>query len=376
MFFTVGLHGVIYGERGVGKTSLAAVSANLLTQAATTVRVNCDVSDDFASLWTKVVEDLIAKTRSLRYSHVEGFSEAAANAIEILSYDETTPSRVRQALQVLTEVHPLMIFFDEFDRVPDESDTRILIADTIKGVSDHLVNATLIVVGVADDVESLIAQHQSISRNLKQVHMPRMEPGEMEDIIAGGFERLQISAPPDVMHTLVHVPQGLPHFAHLLAQEAARLAVLTGRNFLTEDDCSKAIAAAIDQTDEDITRRYNAATRTHQAHALFETILLACALAIPDETGYFMPGELRDHLERITSEKYDFDRFNKQLKRFCEDRGPVLERRGRGHQWRYRFINPMMRPYVIMKALDRGVDSAKLNLAPPPGSPSERGQLF
>ena len=41
-----------------------------------------------------------------------------------------------------------------------------------------------------------------------------------------------------------------------------------------------------------------------------------------------------------------------------EGRGAVLERLGKPHRHRYRFSNPLMQPYVLM----RGLESALLDL--------------
>src|SRR5438874_2079299 len=61
-----GAHAVIYGERGVGKTSLANVSPVLysIETAAQVIasRVACDGTDDFPALWRKVFST-IQRTR-------------------------------------------------------------------------------------------------------------------------------------------------------------------------------------------------------------------------------------------------------------------------------------------------------------------------
>src|SRR5262245_15419507 len=54
-----GQHAVIYGERGVGKTSLVTVVAEMLGGSGVlTVRANCDSSDDFASVWRKALSEI------------------------------------------------------------------------------------------------------------------------------------------------------------------------------------------------------------------------------------------------------------------------------------------------------------------------------
>jgi ABC-type multidrug transport system ATPase subunit len=57
----------------------------------------------------------------------------------------------------------LIIVFDEFDRILDMT-TRRMMADTIKALSDHDVSVTIVIVGVADSVDDLLSQHESIER--------------------------------------------------------------------------------------------------------------------------------------------------------------------------------------------------------------------
>src|SRR3989304_1694756 len=52
-----GLHAIVFGERGVGKTSLAHVLESFLQGMGRTIiapRVACDTSDTYATVWRKV----------------------------------------------------------------------------------------------------------------------------------------------------------------------------------------------------------------------------------------------------------------------------------------------------------------------------------
>ena len=54
-----GQHAVVYGERGVGKTSLVTVVAELLAgSGVATARAICDSSDDFSSVWRKALSEI------------------------------------------------------------------------------------------------------------------------------------------------------------------------------------------------------------------------------------------------------------------------------------------------------------------------------
>ena len=82
-------------------------------------------------------------------------------------------------------------------------------------------------------------------------------------------------------------------------------------------------------------------------------MLLACALAQVDENGFFVSADVRGPLNIITGRNYDIPNFSQHLDKFSADstRGPVLEKSGTTRRFRFRFKNPLLQPYVIMRGL-------------------------
>ena len=66
---------------------------------------------------------------------------------------------------------PSIIIIDEVGRIA-ATDTAVLLADTVKSLSDNSVNTTLVLVGVVDSVDQFYCSTQSIERALVQIHMP------------------------------------------------------------------------------------------------------------------------------------------------------------------------------------------------------------
>ena len=165
------------GERGVGKTSLANVLSSYLepftSETIASARVNCygrdNVHADMNSLFRQV-----------------GFP--TKGEYEPLTLDDVLDTLRKE------DARKLILIVDEFDRIQDP-DIDTLFADTIKTLSDFDVDTTLILVGVADDVDDLITEHESINRCLVQIHLPRMTVEELEAIINFGIETvgMQIS---------------------------------------------------------------------------------------------------------------------------------------------------------------------------------------
>lgn len=359
-----GRHGVIFGERGVGKTSLANVSGEYQKQLGNIwLRVPCNTADNFETVWTRMFEHLsvLPKSRPREYGHLETVVELAQDLY--LSGDTGSPESVRRSLQALTDLVGVVVCLDEFDRIQDEG-TSVLMSDCIKTLSDQMIAATLVIVGVADTVDSLVANHQSIQRAMTQVRMPRMNPEEIEEIIDNGYGAAHLSVSDLVRRWLIEVPQGLPYYAHLIAREAGRSALRENRDEVGKPDWAAAVREAAALTDQTIVRTYSDAITSSQ-RTIFEEVILACAMTTKDDLGFFTPPDVRDPLSMIMEERYELPRYSDHLAQLCE-RGPILERRGGERRWRYRFVDPMMQPYVVVK----GIQSGKLKFSSEPEQPS------
>ena len=324
-----GQHVGLYGERGVGKTSLASVLAEYFSNAAIEPRlraviVNCSTEDTFASLWGSVFAEL-----------------------EVAAGRDFSPEGVRRQLQALDE--PALIVLDELDRLEDDEALTAL-ADTIKTLSDHAVASKLVLVGVARSIGELVGEHASIVRALVQIELPRMTLPELGEILANGCRQAGLSVKPDAAHDIAALSEGLPHYTHLLGLHAGQMAVQDDRVEVTATDVQTAIPKAVDR--HTILSDYQRATRSARRDALFSQVLLACALAPKNQLGYFTSGAIRDPLETIAGRRIEIPAFSNHLSQFLEpERGAVLQREGSSRRYFYRFTDPIFQPYVVLTGL-------------------------
>jgi Cdc6-like AAA superfamily ATPase len=350
----VGQHAILYGERGVGKTSLGRIlPKKLLGREMVPIialMINCDSGDSFPSIWSKVFSEIPSEFMDENIPYEENTPN---------QFLDITPHEVRKNIEVLTGKGIVCVILDEFDKIQDEG-ARTLIADTIKLFSDRAVHATIIIIGVSDDLTGLIREHHSIERCLAQIHMPRMARKELEGIVLGGLKKVGMTIENQCLSEITGLSKGLPHYTHLLALNAGRQALDDKLLEIAPIHIKKAIQSALTQVQESIRDNYDKSTYSSRKGTLYSQVLLACALAEADDFGHFQPIDVCDPLNGIIPEKSPFttDRFASHLKAFCEpDRGAVLTRIGVEYRWRYRFSNPLMQPYVIMRGIESGLIS-------------------
>ena len=355
-----GMHCILFGERGVGKTSLANILPAFLASTGAelvTASINCDTNDDYASLIRKLMHEII----TVQWMRSAGFGKDFTMERNPLSQslpENPRPNDVRLLLQSI-DVKPLLIL-DEFDRIVDRDCIRVM-SDTIKTLSDRAVPATIVLVGVADNVDSLLREHRSIERCLAQVRMPRMNAAELQGIIDKGLERVDMAVDDSIKWYIPAVAQGYPHYAHLLALDAARHAVRNGREVVGRDDIESSIGDAIDHTEHSIQDGYLKAVYSANRTALYEQVLLACALADTDNLNFFSAQAVQGPLSRILGSNREIPAFARHLDAFCkEERGPTLVKEGQTRRYRYRFAVPLLRPYVLLQGIAKGLISADI----------------
>lgn len=337
-----GQHAILYGDRGVGKTSLANIIKEQVFgkgQLHEVIKRNCTTQHDFKIIWQQVFY---------------GWTLDGKPAVEMLG-DSPTAFEVYQLLGAIAAQRRPIIILDEFDRIRDKL-THEMIADTIKQLADESVSATIIIVGVAQSVSELFGGHESIHRNVQQVPMPRMAPHELSDIFFKRMSILGMSIDQDTLSTIVKLSQGLPGYTHLLGQHACVSAIERQSVEVSFDDLLAAMKICVEGVDETVREGYHRAVRSTKPLNKYREALLACALAETNDKGFFSASSVREPFSMIVQKASDIPSFARHLQEFCSgDRGPTLIRVGKPKSYEYRFADGLLRPYVIIRGLSEGM---------------------
>jgi Cdc6-like AAA superfamily ATPase len=344
-------HPIIFGERGVGKTSLANFAARVLERRGALVcKHACSSTSNFES----IVRSLFQQIRLKGTDTGVGF-EKKDEIIEssVANLLPSGPISVQAALGVLKPIRstPVVLIVDEFDRIQDPA-VRSSIADLIKGASDESIPVTVALVGVADDLTGLIGAHPSVERNILQVHLPLMSPAEIKKIAEQGGKYAGIEFADEVSNKIVQLSQGFPYYAHLLCLYSALNAVQNFRIKVIRDDLKQAVLASVEDADRSLREAYNLAIASSR-ETLFPDVLYAAARAKTNEVGTFSPTDMAAVTIAAGKQLSIYALYYPLSRLILPERGPILKRIGQPRRYRYKFANPMMRQFILLKQAEQ-----------------------
>jgi Cdc6-like AAA superfamily ATPase len=358
-----GLHIVLFGERGVGKSSLANiiepvvyVMEDSLTggtpKPRLVAKVNINRGDTFSAAWKRLFDEV----SWIEDKPVMGLAPAPSKVRMTLRQafqidDDPSIDDVRRTLMALPRS---IVIFDEFDR--GSASLKTDFTDLIKALSDYAVDSTIVLVGVADTIDQLFQGHASIARALVQIHLPRMHEKELREILDRGSKALGMSFTDAASTLTVKMSQGLPHYTHLIGLYATREATKRLSRQVAVEDVHSSFDKAISHAIQGLQEQYLKAVHSAHKDALYDQILLACAAASScanDVLGYFHPIDVVKPLAKILNRtNVRIATFQKHIAEFCEPaRGKILERAGTPRAYKYRFCEPLLPPFIFMTAI-------------------------
>jgi Cdc6-like AAA superfamily ATPase len=326
--FSKGRHGAVFGERGVGKTSLVSIFHLDLPRASDVcyIYVQCTQRDTFSSIWRRAL-----KRMQFSLDGKPCFGDQLVG-------DEVLPDDVELVLANFGPNDQPIIVFDEFDRVKDIN-AKTAMSETIKQLSNSPTPCTVIIVGVADSVQDLVEQHQSLSRALVQVRMPRMNGKELRDIVASRLRRTPVKITDEALWRISYLASGLPFYSHALGQASALLAVKRHQLQITEKTANDAIPDCFADLDQTLIDAYVKATIETRKGNIFKHVLAACALAELDELGRFSAASVETILSKIIGREMKAPSFSFHLNELCSaERGLILTKSGSRSHFRFKFV--------------------------------------
>jgi Cdc6-like AAA superfamily ATPase len=237
------LHTVIYGDRGIGKTSILHVLAQAARDARyLVIYVSTGTNSDF----DEVFRSIAAKLPLLYHADFGPTSPEAERGDTLADILPATPISVRVASDYCTKLvgTRALILVDEFDR-SGSAEFKRNIAEFLKNLSDRQVRVQLVIAGVAANLTEILAEIPSIRRNIFAAEIPRMSAEEIRQLVRKGEVASGLTFEPAAVEFIVSVANGFPYLASLLCQYVGLAALDEARMRVIAGDVATAISEVL-----------------------------------------------------------------------------------------------------------------------------------
>ena len=250
------LHLVLYGDRGIGKTSIMRVIAELAKDADYYVSyTSCGKDTQFDSL----IRGIAKRIPLLYHDEFDPTDSAVEKGETLESLFHEGEVTVADATAIFEHLHGTQFLFllDEFDRVSSSS-VREQIAELIKNLSDRGVPIQLVIAGVASNLTALFSHIPSIRRNLIGMPITRLTEKETEQLLELGAYKSSVTFGPRAKAMIIRWSHGLPYIAQLVALHASISAIRRGSKAVEMQD----VDVAGQEAEVEIGLRLSEGTRT------------------------------------------------------------------------------------------------------------------
>jgi hypothetical protein len=222
----------IYGDRGVGKTSLGlTVAYSHQSSSGDPLKRVCEPDTTFGSLMTSVVNGLEGQKKPQGARSFAGKLgvTAAGYGVEVSgshkkdglqSISNSDLNTVVNSLLNAAKVHKeeTVVLIDEFDRIASDLE-RTRFADFIKQIGDQSIPIKFVFCGVGDSLTKLLGSHESSFRYLESVPVPRLGHEARFEIMDRASAAFQVSLDDRYRYRIAAISDGFPYYVHLLCEK-------------------------------------------------------------------------------------------------------------------------------------------------------------
>lgn len=279
-FISRGWVPIVYGEYGVGKTSLARHVLKHHSEIGKLVNVESVEGKEFEEIVQQILEKVgfsIARketstnstTRSLETSGKtpikwgEFTAKFTGSRTRTVTTEEefTVKSPTESRVISLAEENGLALILDELHK--SSLDFKRALTSFIKAYSNaNCSNFKIVLLGTSSDASDLIDLDEGIDRIVNEVHLPSMEREESFFLIDNGMRRLGVDLPFDIKERIIKFSVGSPNILQYLCLEVSEAAFPREGRLVRYGDLDTAVRNYIESKENRLYRKYNSAIET------------------------------------------------------------------------------------------------------------------
>jgi hypothetical protein len=358
-----GRHAFIYGYRGVGKSSLAQTTAFLLQSSMSSpILVACEPTSTFANVCRDIIQ-IALNVPALETKEARKISVGAnvAGYGGNLGY-ETNPNRqqieissVNDAIALLRQACAhfgpgFIVVVDEFDQLSSAEEHQKF-ALLLKQISDQRIPVRFTFCGIAESIDRLFSQHESIFRQIHSVLVERLDLQSCIDIIQDASKALKIEIRDDFTYRVAQVSDGFPSFVHLISEKIFTAAFDLDGSKVTQASYERGILEAVGSVELSLKRSYEAALHrnTHKYEHVIWAVAYDKLLEVNIDIIWRHYNTICEHLQITPVTRANVSSKLGQLT--TEQYGKLLEKPRRSN---YTFTERMTRAYARLRAEKSG----------------------
>jgi uncharacterized protein len=371
----------IYGDRGVGKTSLALTAAYLHTGVENMpIYVMCGRTSKFGEIIQAIGNSQIpVKDRMETTDAGGGFSLSLPGGLGGIGFSGRTKGRpCINVPQTLSEAYDViryvtserqgttMIVIDEMERIESEAE-RQTFAEFIKNLPEVQENFRFIFCGIAQDVSELLQAHPSAGRILENIKLERLHHSDLWKILTAVSEKLNVEIQQEALIRIGQISDGFPHYVHLIG-ESLFWSMFDDTEAVKKsrpDHFRAGIEGALQRTEATMRAQYDKAIHKTRNTDDYEEALWALADSTADRrqiseiysSSYSWIIGKRPKRQRLTKDQLN----QRYLSLRKESHGRIVI--GFGSGW-FAFRESIMRGYVRLRGEAKGINLGRhLNTA-------------
>lgn len=360
---------VVYGDRGVGKSSLALSLKNKINQSTDTTAYYKQISADssLASIFEKPLKKIGIDVRTTSTSVSRSIDPSVAVKIPAVIEGKLGSSKINEVESIgeyyfltidhlieLLKDHDGVLIVDEFDQLDNVdhisqerkktlSEIKLLLAQFIKNSSTVGSKFKLVIVGVAQNAKELVSYHKSNPRTLKRLRLNRLERPGLKKIISEGFKHLDIKVENKFVENIIQISNGFPYFCQLCCYMSAKYAISKNSKMIKFSSFNYIISQAIDEAETELYEIVEK-IKTQFNSSQYPNTLVAASLTDHYD---FTANEIKIIYDKLIDPQSRVKTLSYQVKNLVTER--ILIKKSTGV---YSFMDPRLKSFIRLCRFD------------------------